>query len=130
MLASATAIHRLISPSLDEETYDRFFAKRLARLQTVQSFDQDEARLIATNQNRCALADFQHASRDFMHGRDIERLATAARHVNIFDQERLIVQHSIPISPAYDARSRRLVDRAPDQNDRLIKDSAQTSDAA
>lgn len=130
MLADAMVIHRLISPSPDDETSDRFFAKRLARLQSVQSFDQDEAMLISTNQNRCTLANFQHASRNLMHGLDIERLATAARHVNIFDQERLIVQHMLPVPLARDPCSRRLDDPVPDQDDRLINEPAPTSNAA
>src|ERR1700733_4115172 len=69
-------------------------AKRLSRLETMQSLDQHKACSVGSHQDRGLLALVEHARSDFVYTRLFESLTPFDRYVDVRDRKGFALQHT------------------------------------
>jgi len=80
--------------SRDQESHDCFFAKSLARFQSMKSLDQYEAVFVGPNENGILLSNFQNTLRDFLNHLRFKSLPPLHRNVNLVNREAFRFDHS------------------------------------
>src|SRR6185437_3484144 len=83
----------LVFPRLDAESDDRILAEGAGCFETMQPFDQNEARAVFANQNRRRLPAFQHALGDSIDTPLIERRPALQGHVDAGNRKGLALHH-------------------------------------
>jgi hypothetical protein len=83
---------------LDHISNDGGFAQRLARLEAVQAFDEDEPGPISPDQDWRLLTNFQHARGDLLHHFGLERRSSLDRHIDVRNCERLTLDHDCTLN--------------------------------
>src|SRR5262245_57737661 len=86
-------------PRLNEIAEDGRLAKLPARLQPVQTFDQDEAFAVLPDEDRRLLPHLQHALGDHLHLRGLESGAPRDRHIDVRNRQREALHHRVASSP-------------------------------